>query len=256
MKCKCLALLIVFASFLAQASEAPGWDSTDAVVPKTKVAVVGTLLSCVSTNEPGSRLLVVSIVPLRTLWGPEQTNRLDVTYKEFIPVFPEKMRVYYGNYTGSGIEWEAKTNSLYVFFLSQQTNSMSLIRLEPAENESKIREMFEKQKNALSLLHQVELNVGMERQKVEDQVARLLSRTKQYSPYGNNLLGGIVDYRDGDWVLHVTYKAGAPAPWVKTLDGAMQHLPPMDETVVDYKIVRNLNQAPEDTARKLADPQR
>lgn len=238
MKCICAALLAVFAPFLARASEAPGWDKTDAVVPKTTVAVVGTLVSCVSTNGPGNRVLIVSISPLRTIWGQEQTNQLEVVYKEFIPVFPEDMRVYYGNYTGSGIEWKAQTNSLYVFFLSQHTNAMSLLRIEPAENEAKIREIFEKQKIPVSRLHQVELKAGMERQKVEDQVARLLSRTKQYSPYGNNLLGGIVEYRDGDSVLHVTYKAGAPAPWVKISDGAMQHLAPMDETVVEASACR------------------
>jgi hypothetical protein len=247
MKCICVALLAVVAPFLAQASEAPGWDRTEAVVPKTTVAVVGTLVSCVSTNEPGNRVLIVSISPLRTIWGPEQSNHLEVAYKEFIPVFSEDMRVYYGNYTGSGIEWKAQTNSLYVFFVSKHTNAMSLLRIEPAGNEAKIRERFEKQKIAASRLHQVVLKVGMERQEVEDQVARLLSRTKQYSPYGNNLRGGIVEYRDGDWVLHVTYKAGAPAPWVKTSDGAMQHLPPMDETVAEYKMERISNRvAPTD----------
>ena len=39
-------LLVVFTPLLAQASEAPGWDKTEAVVPKTAVAVVGTLVSC------------------------------------------------------------------------------------------------------------------------------------------------------------------------------------------------------------------
>jgi hypothetical protein len=254
-KCICAALLTVFGSFSARASEAPGWDETDAVVPKTTVAVVGTLVSRVSTNEPGNRVLIVSISPLRTIWGQEQANHLHVAYKEFIPVFPENMRVYYGNYTGSGIEWKAQTNSLYVFFLSQDANAMSLLRMEPAESEAKIREMFEKQKIAVSRLHQVEVKVGMERQKVEDQIAALLARTTKYSPYGNNLLGGIVEYRDGDWILRVTYKAGAPAPWVKSSDGAMQHLPPMDETVVEYKIERIPNQVPEAMAHKLADPQ-
>lgn len=248
-------MLVGFAPFVARSSEAPGWDRTEAVVPKTTIAVVGTPTSCASTNEPGNRVLVVSISPLRTIWGEEQASHLEVAYKEFIPVFPENVRVDYGNYTGSGIEWKIQTNSLYVFFLSQHTNAMSLLRIEPAENEAKIREMFKEQKIAVSRLHHVELKVGIERQKVEDQVARLLSRTRQYSPYGNNLLGGIVEYRDGDWVLHVTYKAGAPAPWVTISDGVMQHLPPIDETVVEYKIERISNQVPKDTDRKLADPQ-
>jgi hypothetical protein len=91
---------------------------------------------------------------------------------------------------------------------------------------------------AVSRFHSLELEVGMERQKVEEQVASLLSRQNRYSPYGNNLTGGVVEYRDGDWVLEVTYKAGAPAPWVETPDGSMQHLPPIDETVLEYRIER------------------
>jgi hypothetical protein len=59
------------------------------------------------------------------------------------------------------------------------------------------------------------------------------------------LTGGVVEYRDGDWVLEVTYKAGAPAPWVETPDGSMQHLPPIDETVLEYKIERIPDNEPE-----------
>jgi len=95
-----------------------------------------------------------------------------------------------------------------------------------------------------SRLHQVELSVGMERHEVEEQIASLLSRPKQYSPYGNNLRGGIVRYRDGDCVLQVIYKAGATAPWVETPDGSRQHLPPIDETVLEYKIEKIPNKEP------------
>jgi hypothetical protein len=86
----------------------------------------------------------------------------------------------------------------------------------------------------------------MARQKVEEEVANLLSRPQQYSPYGNNLNGGLVQYRDGEWVLEVTYKTGAPAPWVENADGSMQHLPPIDEAVLEYTIKRIPNPAPED----------
>ena len=99
----------------------------------------------------------------------------------------------------------------------------------------------------VSRLHQLDLKVGIERQKVEEQVAGLLSRPNQYSSYGNNLRGGVVLYSDGDWVLEVKYKAGAPAPWIETPDGTMQHLPPMDETVLEYTIKRIPNKEPEAT---------
>ena len=84
----------------------------------------------------------------------------------------------------------------------------------------------------------LELRIGMSRKQVEDQVAVLLGTRKTYSPYGKNLKGGIVHYRDGDWVLEVVYKAGASAPWVRNEDGSMQHYPPVDETVMEYKKTR------------------
>ena len=141
-----VALLAAFAAPLARASEAPGWDRTEAVVPKTTVAVVGTLVSCVITNEPGNRVLIVSIAPLRTLWGQKQTNQLDVAYKEFIPVYPENMSVYYANYTGSGIEWKAKPKEEYICFLKDEKKTLSLLRLEPVTDEKKILELHKKQK--------------------------------------------------------------------------------------------------------------
>lgn len=89
-----------------------------------------------------------------------------------------------------------------------------------------------------SRFSRLDLRVGMNREQVERQVASLLSRPNRYSPYGNNLEAGVVEYRDGDWVLEVTYQAGAPAPWVRSADGSVQHHPPMDATVLAYRISR------------------
>lgn len=89
-----------------------------------------------------------------------------------------------------------------------------------------------------SRLDGVELTVGMAREKVEEQVATLLGKPKTYSPHGNNLRGGTVRYRDGDWVLQAVYKAGVPAPWVQTPAGSAEHLRPIDETLIEYKIER------------------
>lgn len=236
-----LSLLLAIAAtpVISTGTELPGNDPTERIVPQCSQAVVATLLSSVRTNEPGNRVLLVTAKPERSVCGVLTNALFNARYCEFtIPAIPEGMSVCFANYTGSGIEWTAETNTLYVFFLSQQTNGLALLRLEPAGNEAAIRRLFEEQRRNLSPLHRVELKVGMERQKVEDQIADLLSRPKQYSPYGNNLRGGAVQYRDGDWVLHVTYKAGAPAPWIKTSDGKAQHLPPMDETVLEYRIER------------------
>ena len=108
----------------------------------------------------------------------------------------------------------------------------------------------------VSRFHRLDLTTGMERQKVEEEIASLLSRPQQYSPYGKNLSGGVVPYRDGVWLLEVTYKAGAPAPWVENADGSVQHLPPIDEAVLEYKITRIPNQASEDIDAGASNPQR
>jgi hypothetical protein len=84
---------------------------------------------------------------------------------------------------------------------------------------------------------QLELRVGMKRSEVEQMVSALLKRSNAYSQHGNSLPGGTVEYQDGGWALRVSYKAGAPAPWVAG-SGSTKHLAPMDETVLSYEVVR------------------
>ena len=76
----------------------------------------------------------------------------------------------------------------------------------------------------------------MNREQVEEKVAVLLGTPNTYSTYGNNLRGGTVRYRDGDWILKVEYEAGAPAPWIIEEDGKAQHYPAVDESVLAFKI--------------------
>ena len=85
---------------------------------------------------------------------------------------------------------------------------------------------------------QLQLNVGVSRGEVESEVGDLLGEPSRYSPYGNNLAGGTVRYRDGDCALDLVYKPGAPAPWVRAPDGSTQHYPPVDETLIEYRIER------------------
>ncbi len=66
----------------------------------------------------------------------------------------------------------------------------------------------------------------MNREQVEEKVAALLETQSTYSTYGNNLTGG-------------TVKAGAPAPWIIGEDGKAQHYPPVDESVLAFKIEKN-----------------
>lgn len=76
----------------------------------------------------------------------------------------------------------------------------------------------------------------MSREEIEAMIAASLGMQSTYSPYGNNLQGGTVLYRDGKRVLKITYKAGTPTPWVLNKDGIAQHHPPMDETVLNHEI--------------------
>lgn len=78
----------------------------------------------------------------------------------------------------------------------------------------------------------------MSRAEVEAKVTNLLGKENLYSPYGNNLQGGIVLYEETGWVLKVNYQAGTPAPWVTNENGAAEHYPPMDETLLSYQIFR------------------
>lgn len=84
-------------------------------------------------------------------------------------------------------------------------------------------------------LNSIQLAVGMERTQVEKLVAEALGTTSNYSSYGNNLRGGVVNYVENSCVLEVTYKSGAPAPWVVNKQGVGEHYPPIDETVLSFR---------------------
>jgi len=132
---------------ISAATQLPGYDITECVIPKTTDAVIGVLISAIRTNEPGNSVLFVTVKAERILCGTLTNAVFEAKYREFtIPAIPEGMGVDFVNYTGSGVEWEAKTNTSYVFFLSHQTNTVSLLRLEPVGNEAKIKGLFEELK--------------------------------------------------------------------------------------------------------------
>ena len=84
-------------------------------------------------------------------------------------------------------------------------------------------------------LSKIVIVAGMPRSEVEAQVAKVLVKPSNYSTIANNLAGGIVEYRQKECELKVTYHAGAPAPLISTPSGSVQHLAPKDETVATYK---------------------
>ena len=93
---------------------------------------------------------------------------------------------------------------------------------------------------------------GMPRSEVEGLVAKALGRASTYSAYANNLAGGIVEYRQAQCALKVTYLAGAPAPLISTPSGSVQHLAPKEETVVTYKLYLLSLPADSDTSESEA----
>ena len=80
---------------------------------------------------------------------PATSGVIEATYREYeLSAIPEGVGVCFANYTGSGIEWEAKTNTAYVCFLTREAGGFALLRLEPAENAVKAKALHEESKKA------------------------------------------------------------------------------------------------------------
>ena len=85
----------------------------------------------------------------------------------------------------------------------------------------------------------ISLHAGMQREQAENEIAKALGKERsEYSPYGNNLRGGTVEYTDGTAVLEVVYQAGTAAPWVVGANGVAEHYPPTDEAVISFRTYR------------------
>lgn len=145
-----MAIILVALGWLAGAAVAtspPGHDSMETTVAKATDAAVGVLLSAARTNDADNHVLLASIEIERGLWGTLTNGIVQARYREsMIREIPAGVSVCFADYTGSGIEWDAKTNLSYVCFFERQTNGVSLLRLEPAANESKVREASERLK--------------------------------------------------------------------------------------------------------------
>jgi hypothetical protein len=82
----------------------------------------------------------------------------------------------------------------------------------------------------------VKLAEHMPRLGAEQAIAAALGTKVTYSLYANNLLGGVVEYRDGTCLLTVTYRPGAPAALLLTDTGKTEHRLPRDESVVSSEL--------------------
>jgi len=139
-------MLSIVLAGTAFATKPPGYDKTEDVLPKTTHAVVAEVISCSITNEPGNTVLNVELKPIKILWGEHDGSVIKTKYKEFMPEVREGMSVCFVNYTGSGIEVQAKPKQTFICFLKEEGKGFSLLRMEPVENEKTILELFEKQK--------------------------------------------------------------------------------------------------------------
>jgi len=144
--CIAFMLSLTMAGVTAFATKAPGYEKTEAVLPKTTHAVVAEIISCSVTNEPGNTVLKVELKPIKSLWGEHDGSAIKTKYKEFMPHVPEGMSVYFVNYTGSGIEFQVNNTEKYICFLKMEQAGFSLLRIEPVSNEKTILELYEKQK--------------------------------------------------------------------------------------------------------------
>jgi hypothetical protein len=85
-------------------------------------------------------------------------------------------------------------------------------------------------------LAMVKLAENMPRLDAEQAIAAALGTKVTYSLYAHNLLGGVVEYRDGTCMLTVAYRPGAPAARLLTDTGKTEHRLPRDESVASSKL--------------------
>ena len=138
---------------VAVATELPGHDPVDRVIPKTDIAMVGRLLTVTNAQTKSDNVLRVAIEPLRPVWGQMPSNTIAAVYKEFIPILPDEpgLNVDFINYTGSGIEFQAKAGEEFVCLLQEKQGAFILLRLEARANESAVRDLFGKQPDGHSV---------------------------------------------------------------------------------------------------------
>jgi hypothetical protein len=84
-----------------------------------------------------------------------------------------------------------------------------------------------------SPLQKIELKKGIKREKAEKLIESAIGKKSNYNVYLDSSTEG--KYTDKKTILIIQYKPGAPAPWIKTEDGKMQHLPPIDAEVISWK---------------------
>ncbi len=87
-----------------------------------------------------------------------------------------------------------------------------------------------------SPLQNLQIKVGMKRAEVEELIESAIGKESEYNEYSmyDSTEG---KYNDGNTILIIQYKPGFPAPWVKTPDGNIEHLPPIDAEVLSWKYV-------------------
>jgi hypothetical protein len=138
-----IAVLALVTS-VALATELPGHDPVERVIPQTDIAAVGELVAVSKERTASDNLLTVTISLSRKIWGQIPSNTVTAVYKEFIPKLPDKpgLNVDFINYTGSGVEFQAKAGEEYICFFQKKGSSLALLRLEPLANEAAIRNLL------------------------------------------------------------------------------------------------------------------
>ncbi len=148
----CISIMVLLCvTGIAFGGAPPGHSKTEWVIPQTTHAIVGQLLTTKQSRDKKDRIFDVTIKPARNLWGIVGEEVVKTSYKEYIPVVVGKIIPMFIDYTGSGIEFDAKVKQDYVFFLKKERKGFFLLRMEPAANENKIielRKKFLKEKEA------------------------------------------------------------------------------------------------------------
>ena len=85
-------------------------------------------------------------------------------------------------------------------------------------------------------IQQLNIKVGMKRSELENKIAKYTVLKSDYSAQYPTESSTKATYTIKTVNLHVTYKEGAPAPYIKNNDGSIVHFQPIEQTVLTWGI--------------------
>ena len=132
----------------AIATELPGYDPLERVIPNVTSAFEAEIISVSIDTTASDRVLRLIVKPKEAIFGYMPTeDEFQCIYKEFlIPDIPPGMHLSFVNYTGSGIEFQAEVGESYIFLIGPD--------LETSENNLVLRMELPHTKEQIFMIYQ------------------------------------------------------------------------------------------------------